>query len=103
MDFAISLNNHKIRLTPERWFHITEGHPEVAGYYFEVLDSIENPDFVYKGNQEELLAVKAISENKFMVVIYKELDIENGFVITSFLSNKIKYLKNKIIIWERKK
>jgi hypothetical protein len=34
---VISKNNVLIRLPDERWFHITEEHSEMAGYYFEVL------------------------------------------------------------------
>lgn len=71
MNSAISINNYRIRLTNERWFHITEGHSEIAGYFFEILEAIENPDFIYQGNNQELLAVKHISENKFLIVIYK--------------------------------
>ncbi|HSU49383.1 MAG TPA: hypothetical protein VLJ41_02290 [Segetibacter sp.] len=43
MDIAISKNTVPIRLTEERWYHISTGHPEVAAYYFEILETIENP------------------------------------------------------------
>ncbi|MHC1574416.1 MAG: hypothetical protein ACXQTY_01225 [Candidatus Methanogasteraceae archaeon] len=39
MDVAKSKNGVPIRLTKERWFHITEEHSEMAGYYFEVLET----------------------------------------------------------------
>jgi hypothetical protein len=55
------------------------------------------------GNQDVLLAVKLISENKFLVVVYKELNSKDGFVITSFLTSKLNYLKNRKILWEKKK
>lgn len=103
MNFAVSINKVLIRLTSERWMHITEGHSEVAGYYYTILETIENPDYVYQGNNEELLAVKLINKDKFLIVIYKELDDKDGFVITSFLSTKINYLKNKILLWEKMK
>ena len=41
MDVAKSKNDVPIRLTEERWFHITEEHSEMAGYYFEVLETVE--------------------------------------------------------------
>ena len=44
-----SKNNISIRLTNERWFHISEEHSEMAGYYFEVLDAVQNPDSIYEG------------------------------------------------------
>jgi hypothetical protein len=39
---AISKNNIPIRLTDERWLHITTGHPEIAGYYYEIFETIED-------------------------------------------------------------
>jgi len=49
MDIVRSKNNVPIRLSEERWFHITEEHSEMAGYYYEVLESLEEPDAVYEG------------------------------------------------------
>ncbi len=46
IEIVISINNVPIRLTKERWFHITEDHSEMAGYYYEVLETVENPDSV---------------------------------------------------------
>ncbi len=103
MNYAISKNNHKIRLTTERWFHITEGHSELAGYFFEILDAVQNPDFIFEGNEKELLAIKMISDGRHLVVVYKELNDNDGFVITSFLTSKINSIKNKKLIWEKTK
>ena len=44
MDVVKSKNDVPIRLTEERWFHITEEHSEMAGYYFEVLEAVEEPE-----------------------------------------------------------
>ena len=49
MDVAKSKNGVPIRLTEERWFHITEEHSEIAGYYFEVLETLEEPEAIYEG------------------------------------------------------
>lgn len=100
MDTAISKNNFKIRLTAERWVHITEGHLELSGYYFEVLDTVENPEIIYEGNRGEFLAVKKLEKEKYLIVIYKEIGIEDGFVITSFLTKKLNYLSNRKILWK---
>jgi hypothetical protein len=43
---AISKNGIPIRLTDERWQHITTGHPEIADYYFEILETIETPQII---------------------------------------------------------
>ena len=102
---AISINNVTIRLPDERWQHISIGHPEIAGYYFDILETIESPDRIYEGNSNELLAVKKLEQeaDKHLIVIYKELNLSDGFIITAFLSKKVEYLKNKKLIWEHLK
>ena len=70
MEIIRSKNGVLIRLPGERWFHITEEHSEMAGYYFEVLEALEEPEVIYKGNARELLAVKEVEKDKYIVVIY---------------------------------
>ncbi|MFW6305093.1 MAG: hypothetical protein ACOC1V_04890 [Candidatus Saliniplasma sp.] len=53
MDKANSVDDVPIQLTKERWFHITEGHPEMAGYYHEILDTVEDLEGVYAGHEDE--------------------------------------------------
>jgi hypothetical protein len=47
-----------IRLTDERWAHITEEHCELAGYRDEVLEAVVAPEHVFEGGSGELLAVR---------------------------------------------
>jgi len=58
MDIAISRNGVPIRLTEERWFHIVENHDDLAGHYDDVLDTVENPDFMLRGYGGALIALK---------------------------------------------
>ncbi len=74
MDTARSKNDVLIRLTEERWFHITEEHSEMAGYYFEVLETVEEPEVIYEGKTGECIAVKEIEKGKYIMVIYRELN-----------------------------
>ena len=46
MDIATSKNSVFIRLTEERWFHIIENHDDLAGHYDNVLQTIEDPDYI---------------------------------------------------------
>lgn len=103
MKTAISKNGNIIRLTDERWQHISTGHPEMAGFYFEILETIEDPEFIYKGNRDELIAKSGRQDitDKFIIVVYKEFEKQDGFVITAFLSNKLDFLEKKKIIWKR--
>ena len=103
MDQAISKNGIPIRLTNERWLHITTGHPEVAGLYFEILETIENPMCIYAGNYDELIAVGKFGniKEKFIVVVYKEFSVNDGFVLTAYMSNKMQTFKKKKILWKQ--
>lgn len=99
MELIRSKNCVPIRLTEERWFHITEEHSEMAGYYFEILETIQEPDGIYKGKSDELIAVKEIDPEKYLIVVYKELNQNDGFVITSFLSKKLRQIERRIKLW----
>jgi hypothetical protein len=100
---AWSRNGIPIRLPDERWIHLTEGHSEMAGYYSEVLEVVEDPDAIYEGSSGELLAVKEIKTDKYIVVVYKELSETDGFVITAFLTSRMKQLIRRKKIWQRQK
>jgi hypothetical protein len=67
-----SVNGVAIRLTDERWLHISEEHSEMAGYATDILDILERPDVVFADSAGELLAARAIEPGKYMVVVYKE-------------------------------
>lgn len=101
MEIAQSKNSIPIRLTDERWLHITEEHSEMAGYYFDVLEAIEEPEAIYEGKADELIAVKEIETGKYIGVIYKETSKEDGFVITAFLTRRIKQIERRTKIWPR--
>ena len=62
MAIARSIEGYEIRLTDERWLHISIGHPEVADLYYEILQTITEPNAVYAGSQAELIAVRKINE-----------------------------------------
>ena len=103
METARSKNDVPIRLPDERWLHITESHTELAGFYSDVLETIEDPDAIYEGESGELLAVKEAQAGKHLVVIYKEVNREDGFVITAFLTRKEKQIERRSKIWPRQK
>jgi len=86
-----STNGVPIRLTDERWAHITEEHCELAGMRLEVLETVSNPSRILASGDGELLAVREISANKHLVVVYREFE-NDGFIITAFLTSKTKSL-----------
>lgn len=62
---VISVSGIAIRLTDERWAHITEEHSELAGMRFEVLETIVQPLRVYEGADKECLAIREIENGNF--------------------------------------
>jgi hypothetical protein len=100
MDVVKSKNGVPIRLTEERWFHITEEHSEMAGYYFEVLETVQEPEAIYEGKAGECIAVKEIGEGKYIVVIYRELSKEDGFIITAFITKRRKQFERRKVLWK---
>ena len=85
IEIAYSVNGVPIRLTHERWFHVTENH-------------VENPEFIMRGNKGNLKATKNMGRDKWLVVIYRETSKQDGFIITAYFLDK----KPKgDIIWRR--
>ena len=99
MDVVRSKNDVPIRLTEERWLHITEEHSEMAGYYFEVLECIEEPKAIYKGKSDEYIATREIETDKYIVVIYKEIGRKDGFIITAFLTRRENQFERREKLW----
>ncbi|MDP2934948.1 MAG: hypothetical protein Q8O86_00480 [Dehalococcoidia bacterium] len=101
MDVVQSKNGVAIRLTEERWIHITEEHSELAGYYFDVLETVEEPEAIFEGKFGELLAVKEIEPGKHIVVVYKEVGQEDGFIITAFTTRRAKQVLKRKRLWPK--
>ena len=97
-DVALSKHGVPIRLTAERWVHITEEHCELAGLRLDVLETIADPVRIVEGGDGERLAIREIEPGKALVVVYREL-IDDGFVITAFLTRRIKTLDRRPQVW----
>ena len=90
MEFATSVNGVPIRLTAERWLHIVENRDELAGRSDEILDVVEQPDWVSRGYRGSLIAWKGYGRRGYLAVLYKELGAGDGFIITAFFTTKPK-------------
>jgi hypothetical protein len=88
-----------IRLTDERWLHIVEEHSELAGLLESVLDAIESADAVYEGTAGEKLASRLLEADKHLVVVYREVAKDDGFVITAFVTRRVYYLEKRRRLW----
>jgi len=97
-DPVSSKNGLPIRLTDERWAHITEEHAELAGFRYDVLEAIANPERIVAGNAGELLAMRTQPDGKVLVVVYREIS-NDGFVITAFLTRRAASLNRRTQLW----
>jgi len=86
-----------IRLTDERWAHVTEEHCELAGLRAEVLETVAEPTRVLAGGAGERLAVREIEAGKALVV-YREARTD-GFIITAFLTRRLAALNRRRQLW----
>ena len=95
-----SINKIPIRLTDERWAHVTEEHCELAGLREDVLETVANPLRIIEGHHGELLAIREIYKGAFLVVVYREVN-EDGFIITAFLTKRIISFARRKQIWPK--
>jgi hypothetical protein len=93
-----SKNNVPVRLTDERWGHITEEHGELAEMQQQVLEAVTAPDRVLAGGAGELLAVRSIEAGKWLVVVYRELETD-GFIITAFMTRRNRAFEKRKQVW----
>ncbi len=99
MEVAYSVNGVPIRLPYERWYHISENHDDLASHFFDVLETVEDPEAVVRGNKGTLKATRNTGKDHWLVVVYKEISKTDGFVITAYFLEK----KPKgEVIWRRK-
>jgi hypothetical protein len=97
---VLSKSGVEVRLTDERWAHITEEHCELAGFRLEVLQTLSEPDRILAGGAGEMLAVRELFQGKHMVLIYRK-QVEDGFVIREFLTTRTGSLNRRQQLWTK--
>jgi hypothetical protein len=70
----------------------------MAGWQDEVLETVFQPERILAGSDGECLAVRQVESGKWLVVVYREL-IDDGFVITAFLTRRIRSLEKRTQLW----
>lgn len=93
-----SVNSILIRLTEERWAHITKEHGELADSQDDILKTVARPTRVLSGRAGELLAVREVETGKWLVVVYREVE-NDGFIITAFFTRRENSLNRRQQIW----
>jgi len=56
----------------------------MASHYHDVLEAIEGPEIVVRGNRGALKAARSMGKRKWLVVVYREVSRDDGFVITAY-------------------
>lgn len=68
-----------------------------------VLETLAAPDLIQQSDFGELLAIRFYRETpltrKFMVVVYRETDRDDGFIVTAYLSTRPS--GRRTVIWKR--
>ena|SRR5437870_10929261 len=96
LDTVYSINGVPIRLSEERWDHIVDKRPYMLRYYDAMLDAIQQPKYILRGERGTLVAVQPLARSNYLQVVYRELGTKDGFVITAMVTQKI---NKKRIVW----
>lgn len=103
MELVRSHGGVPIRLTDERWKHIAGNHPEVSLMRQEILETLAEPDLIQEGDSGELVAIRSYDHtpltSKFLVVPYREVSEEDGFVLTAYLTSRPS--SSRSVVWKR--
>jgi hypothetical protein len=94
--------NTPIRLTDERWQHIVQRHPEMVTFQESVLETVSQPSQIQEGDYGTLMAIRFYAEtpltSKYLIVIYRETQPDDGFVLTAYLASKLSTRRK--ILWK---
>jgi hypothetical protein len=105
-EVVMSINNVPIRLTSERWNHIVARHPELGAHRARIIETVRGPDFIAKGLHGELKAVRLFIDlptgAQHFIVLHREVNSEDGFIITALISSDICNVITGGVIWRRK-
>lgn len=88
---ATSANGVHIRLLAERWSY-------THACCDDVLGTIERPDYILRGREDTLVALRAMSGGRYLWVRYRELSAREGFVISARVASSFNELA---VIWRR--
>jgi hypothetical protein len=67
-------------------------------YYEEMLDAVDDPEYILPGHKGSLIAVVVLRKKKILHVMYRELSSDDGFIITAYIKT---WFEKKKAIWPR--
>lgn len=94
-----SINGVSIRLTEERWEHILDNHLELSDSDMDlILDAVSNPEYISTGYRGTLIAILVLGRSKYLHVVYREVNRDDGFIITAGIRPR---MHKGNIVWRR--
>lgn len=78
-------------------------HPEMDTQRDRILETVNEPDMIQKGDFGELLAVRFYPQTpltrKHLVVAYRETAVDDGFILTAYLARRPS--NRREVVWTR--
>ena len=78
-------------------------HPEMDTQRDRILETVNEPDMIQKGDFGELLAVRFYPQTpltrKHLVVAYRETAVDDGFILTAYLARRPS--NRREVLWTR--
>ena len=103
MIIVSSHNGVPVRLTEERWRHITRHHPEMLNLKEQTLETLTQPELIQQGDYGEMLSIRLYPSTpltrKHLVVVYREISQDDGFILTAYLATKPS--PRRITLWKQ--
>lgn len=83
---VVDPDGRSVDLTGERWAHIADGHPELARYRNEVLETVRAPSRRGPGRSlgEEWFYGERVGPSRWLKVIVRYEATGRGWIVTAF-------------------
>ncbi len=92
--------NRRIKLTEERWNHISETHPELKDLLKDLKGAVEEPELIKKSiyNENVVLFYRYyghIYEGKYMCIVIR---LDELSIVTAYITDRI---KKGEVVWKK--
>lgn len=75
----------------------------MPGQRERVLETLVEPDLIQEGDSGERLAIRFYAKtpltSKFLIVAYRKISSEDGFILTAYLTNQPS--ARRTVLWKR--
>ena len=98
-----------ISISPKRWAHVADGHPEMSARFDDVVETLRNPNVIQRStsgqNSQIYFWLKPIDYGKFSslylaAVVRIDIDAAVGELRTAYLVGR---LGKGAVLWARRK